>query len=160
MTPGRTERGVLVGLVVPALVWSGLAPVSWLTWLMEVVWVLAGLPGGVGVAAVPADPAAGAARVRAALRRAVHLCGKRRWATGSVTRSRYPATTTTGLVISSKVSCPQLWSARSSSGAVCCGRAGLCPDHTAGVPLTLVAGRRPASRVVLVNGARQVARAH
>jgi uncharacterized membrane protein YjdF len=35
---------VLVGLVLAGLVWSGIAPVSRLTWLMEVVWVVVGLP--------------------------------------------------------------------------------------------------------------------
>lgn len=44
MTPGHTEGRVLVGLVLVGLVWSGIAPVSRLTWLMEVVWVVVGLP--------------------------------------------------------------------------------------------------------------------
>ena len=44
MTPGRTEGRVLVGLVLIALVWSGIAPVDRLTWLMEVGWVVVGLP--------------------------------------------------------------------------------------------------------------------
>jgi putative membrane protein len=44
MTPGRTEGRVLVGLVLAGLVWSGIAPVSRLTWLMEVMWVVVGLP--------------------------------------------------------------------------------------------------------------------
>ncbi|MGH3792874.1 MAG: DUF2238 domain-containing protein [Pseudonocardiaceae bacterium] len=44
MTPGRAEQRILVGIVVAGLVWSGFAPVSRLTWLLEVVWVLAGLP--------------------------------------------------------------------------------------------------------------------
>lgn len=44
MTPGRVEGRVLVALVLAGLVWSGIAPVSRLTWLMEVVWVLVGLP--------------------------------------------------------------------------------------------------------------------
>ncbi|HZA18086.1 MAG TPA: DUF2238 domain-containing protein [Pseudonocardiaceae bacterium] len=44
MTPGRTEGRVLVGVVLVALVWSGIAPVDRLTWLMEVGWVLVGLP--------------------------------------------------------------------------------------------------------------------
>ncbi len=35
---------MLVGLVLAALVWSGIAPVSRLTWLMEVAWVVVGLP--------------------------------------------------------------------------------------------------------------------
>ncbi|MGH3899072.1 MAG: DUF2238 domain-containing protein [Pseudonocardiaceae bacterium] len=44
MTPGRSEGRVLVGMVLVGLVWSGIAPVSRLTWLMEVGWVLIGLP--------------------------------------------------------------------------------------------------------------------
>jgi len=44
MTPGRTEGRVLVAIVLAGLVWSGIAPVSRLTWLMEVVWVVVGLP--------------------------------------------------------------------------------------------------------------------
>jgi putative membrane protein len=44
MTPGRIEGRVVVGLVLAGLVWSGIAPASRLTWLMEVVWVVVGLP--------------------------------------------------------------------------------------------------------------------
>lgn len=44
MTPGRAEGRVLVGVVLVALVWSGIAPFDRLTWLMEVVWVVVGLP--------------------------------------------------------------------------------------------------------------------
>ncbi|MDQ4094293.1 MAG: DUF2238 domain-containing protein [Actinomycetota bacterium] len=44
MTPGRTERRVLIGVVLAVLVWSGIAPADRLTWLMEVVWVVVGLP--------------------------------------------------------------------------------------------------------------------
>ncbi|MGH3938622.1 MAG: DUF2238 domain-containing protein [Pseudonocardiaceae bacterium] len=44
MTPGRTEGRILVGIVVAGLVWSGITPTSRLTWAMEVVWVLVGLP--------------------------------------------------------------------------------------------------------------------
>lgn len=44
MTPGRTERRGLVAVVLVGLFWSGFAPVSRLTWLLEVGWVLAGLP--------------------------------------------------------------------------------------------------------------------
>jgi putative membrane protein len=44
MTPRRIEGRVLVGVVLVVLVWSGVAPVDRLTWLMEVGWVLIGLP--------------------------------------------------------------------------------------------------------------------
>ena len=44
MTPGPTERRVLVGVVLVVLAWSGIAPIDRLTWLMEVGWVLVGLP--------------------------------------------------------------------------------------------------------------------
>ena len=40
----RTELAVLLALVVALLVWSGVAPADRLTWLMEVVWVLAAIP--------------------------------------------------------------------------------------------------------------------
>lgn len=43
-TPSRPEGLFLVALVVGALVWSGIAPHDRLTWLMEVIWVIAGLP--------------------------------------------------------------------------------------------------------------------
>ncbi len=44
VSPSRPEGLVLVALVVAALVWSGIAPVDRLTWILEVVWVIAGLP--------------------------------------------------------------------------------------------------------------------
>jgi putative membrane protein len=44
MTPTRAEGRVLAGIVLIGLVWSGVAPVSRLTWLMEVAWVIVGLP--------------------------------------------------------------------------------------------------------------------
>jgi len=44
MTPGRTEGRVLVAVVLLGFVWSGLAPISRLTWVMEVAWVVVGLP--------------------------------------------------------------------------------------------------------------------
>lgn len=44
MTPGRIEGRVLFGVVLVVLAWSGIAPVDRLTWLMEVGWVLVGLP--------------------------------------------------------------------------------------------------------------------
>lgn len=40
----RAERLSLVAIVLGALVWSGIAPHDRLTWFMEVVWVIAGLP--------------------------------------------------------------------------------------------------------------------
>ena len=43
-SPTRMEGLALVVLVLGALLWSGLAPHDRLTWLLEVVWVLAGLP--------------------------------------------------------------------------------------------------------------------
>jgi putative membrane protein len=42
--PGRLERGLLWWGVALALVLSGIAPRDRLTWLMEVVWVIAALP--------------------------------------------------------------------------------------------------------------------
>ena len=42
--PSRSERIALLVLVVGALAWSGLAPKDRLTWLLEVVWVIAALP--------------------------------------------------------------------------------------------------------------------
>ena len=42
--PSRAERLGLVVLVVAALAWSGFAPKDRLTWLLEVVWVIAALP--------------------------------------------------------------------------------------------------------------------
>jgi putative membrane protein len=43
-TPTRTERWLLVAIVLGALAWSGIAPHDRLTWLLEVVWVVVGLP--------------------------------------------------------------------------------------------------------------------
>jgi putative membrane protein len=43
-SPSRGEGWLLVVLVTGALVWSGIAPHDHLTWLLEVVWVLLGLP--------------------------------------------------------------------------------------------------------------------
>lgn len=40
----RLERHALVAAVVAALVWSGIDPHDRLTWLLEVIWVLIGLP--------------------------------------------------------------------------------------------------------------------
>ena len=42
--PSRGERVFLVALVLGALLWSALAPTDRLTWLLEVVWVIAALP--------------------------------------------------------------------------------------------------------------------
>lgn len=42
--PGPRERGLLLALVVGALVVSGIAPKDRLTWLLEVVWVIAAIP--------------------------------------------------------------------------------------------------------------------
>jgi putative membrane protein len=42
--PGRGEAGFLLALVGGVLLWSGIAPHERLTWLMEVIWVMAGLP--------------------------------------------------------------------------------------------------------------------
>lgn len=43
-TPSPAERAVLVAVVLGALAWSGIAPVDRLTWMLEVVWVVVGLP--------------------------------------------------------------------------------------------------------------------
>jgi putative membrane protein len=43
-SPSRKEGLLLVAGVLGALVWSGIAPHDRLTWLLEVVWVLLGLP--------------------------------------------------------------------------------------------------------------------
>lgn len=43
-TPTRTERWLLVAIVLGALAWSGIAPYDRLTWVLEVVWVVVGLP--------------------------------------------------------------------------------------------------------------------
>ena len=42
--PGRSEGWLIVGLVLGALAWSGIAPHDRLTWMLEVVWVAVGLP--------------------------------------------------------------------------------------------------------------------
>lgn len=43
-TASRTEGLFLLGFVLAVLGWSAIAPTDRLTWLMEVIWVLAGLP--------------------------------------------------------------------------------------------------------------------
>jgi putative membrane protein len=43
-SPTRTERWLLVGLVLGALAWSGIAPHDRLTWGLEVGWGAVGLP--------------------------------------------------------------------------------------------------------------------
>jgi putative membrane protein len=43
-TPTPSERRLLVVIVLGALVWSGIAPHDRLTWMLEVVWVVVGLP--------------------------------------------------------------------------------------------------------------------
>ena len=43
-SPPRGERVFLVGVVAAALAWSAVAPVDRLTWLLEVAWVMAGVP--------------------------------------------------------------------------------------------------------------------
>ena len=42
--PRRAEAWLLVAIVAGALLWSGIAPKDRLTWFMEVVWVILGLP--------------------------------------------------------------------------------------------------------------------
>ncbi|HEY0501977.1 MAG TPA: DUF2238 domain-containing protein [Lysobacter sp.] len=42
--PHRAEAWLLVAIVAAALLWSGIAPKDRLTWFMEVVWVILGLP--------------------------------------------------------------------------------------------------------------------
>lgn len=42
--PARSERILLLAVVLGALLWSGIAPADRLTWLLEVVWVLVALP--------------------------------------------------------------------------------------------------------------------
>lgn len=41
---GRNEALVILALVAGVLLWSAIAPNDRLTWLMEVIWVLAGIP--------------------------------------------------------------------------------------------------------------------
>jgi putative membrane protein len=42
--PSRREAWTMIAIVVLVLAWSGWAPRDRLTWLMEVIWVIAGLP--------------------------------------------------------------------------------------------------------------------
>lgn len=43
-TPSATEFAILIAVVLAALVWSAIDPTDRLTWLLEVVWVIAALP--------------------------------------------------------------------------------------------------------------------
>lgn len=43
-TPNATEFAILIAVVLAALVWSAIDPTDRLTWLLEVVWVIAALP--------------------------------------------------------------------------------------------------------------------
>lgn len=43
-TPSGREFALLIGLILGALIWSGLNPTDRLTWMMEVVWVVLALP--------------------------------------------------------------------------------------------------------------------
>jgi putative membrane protein len=43
-TPSATEFAILIAVVLAALVWSAIEPTDRLTWLLEVVWVIAALP--------------------------------------------------------------------------------------------------------------------
>lgn len=43
-TPSAIEFVLLIGLILGALIWSGLNPTDRLTWMMEVVWVVVALP--------------------------------------------------------------------------------------------------------------------
>jgi putative membrane protein len=43
-TPSSAEFATLIAVVVAALVWSAIDPTDRLTWLLEVVWVIAALP--------------------------------------------------------------------------------------------------------------------
>ncbi|WP_395787706.1 DUF2238 domain-containing protein [Aquimonas sp.] len=43
-TPSGREFTLIVGLILGALIWSGLNPTDRLTWMMEVVWVVLALP--------------------------------------------------------------------------------------------------------------------
>ena len=55
--PSRAERIGLIVLVVGALAWSGFAPKDRLTWLLEVMWVIAGVADPrAELAPFPADP--------------------------------------------------------------------------------------------------------
>ncbi len=42
--PARGEAWAAAAVVIAALVWSGIAPYDRLTWVLEVIWVLLGLP--------------------------------------------------------------------------------------------------------------------
>lgn len=42
--PGRGEGWLITAIVLGALAWSGLAPHDRLTWVLEVIWVVIGLP--------------------------------------------------------------------------------------------------------------------
>ncbi|WP_110495032.1 DUF2238 domain-containing protein [Amycolatopsis antarctica] len=42
--PSRTEGGALLAVLAVVLVWSGIGATSTSTWLMEIVWILAGVP--------------------------------------------------------------------------------------------------------------------
>jgi putative membrane protein len=42
--PNKSQQWFLLALVVVALIYSGLQPVDRMTWLMEIIWVLIGLP--------------------------------------------------------------------------------------------------------------------
>ena len=44
VSPSRGERVFLVAAVVAVLAWSGIAPNDRLTWILEVAWVVAGVP--------------------------------------------------------------------------------------------------------------------
>jgi putative membrane protein len=43
-SPNAAERGFLVAAVLAVLIWSGIAPHDRLTWALEVMWVVVGLP--------------------------------------------------------------------------------------------------------------------
>ena len=44
ITSSRGEAGFLLAVVAGVLIWSGIAPTDRLTWFMEVIWVLIGVP--------------------------------------------------------------------------------------------------------------------
>lgn len=43
-TPGRVEGWVIVGIVLAALIWSGIGPNDRGTWFMEIIWIAVALP--------------------------------------------------------------------------------------------------------------------
>jgi len=43
-TPSSTEFAAVIGLILIALVWSGINPTDRLTWLLEIIWVAVALP--------------------------------------------------------------------------------------------------------------------